>query len=182
MKKITKITCALLSGILLSSPCLAFTSHDLDVNMVQVPLTTQLKKYYNGYEYTLTNVSSESLNIANAQILNGNDGGIAYTSTMNNEPSAMARTWAIAGPIGLFTLGIGWILGGIASPFVAVASSNNKKKTQTESLAYTNIIPLGSINAGESRTVSTLVPIGSKPQLKITIHENKTNKLQTVTY
>ena len=32
---------------------------------------------------------------------------IAYTTTMNNEPSEMARTWIIAGSVGLLTLEIG---------------------------------------------------------------------------
>ena len=177
-----KIICYLLVSTFLSLPCLAFNNTDLDVAMTQVPLSTQLKKYYNGYEYTLTNVSKSKLNIVNAQVINGNDGSIAFTNTMNNEPSAMARTWIIAGPVGLFTLGVGWILGLIATPFVAIVSNNNKKKTQTESITYTNMLDLGYLNAGESKTVSTLVPIGSKPQLKLTIQDEKNKSLHSVTY
>ena len=179
MKKIISI---MLLFVFLVSPCLAFNNTDLNVVTSQVSLSTQLKKYYNGYQYTITNNTQSKINIVNAQIVNGNDGSMAYTTTMNNEPSAMARTWIIAGPVGLFTLGVGWILGLIATPFVAIASNNNKKKTQTESIAYTNMLTLGILNSGETTTVSTLVPIGSKPQLKLTVQSSKDNKLHSVTY
>lgn len=179
MKKFISV---LIVVILLGSPCMAFNSRDLDVTVTQIPLATQLKKYYNGYEYTLTNVSKTKINIANAQVVNGNDGSIAFTNTMNNEPSAMARTWMIAGPIGLVTLGIGWIAGLLATPFVAIVSSNNKKKTQSESLSYTNMVTLGYLNAGDATTVSTLVPIGSKPLLKLTVQDTKTGNLHSVSY
>ena len=86
----------------------------------------QLKKYYTGHEYVIENKSNSTVNVVNAQIVNGYDGNIAFTTTMNNEPSAMARTWIIAGPIGLFTLGIGWVLGLLATPVVAIVSSKNK--------------------------------------------------------
>lgn len=179
-----KILCLLLSFIILSAPCFAFDSKDLNVTVSNVPLTTQLAKYYQGYEYTLLNQSKtkSKINIVNAQIVNGYDGNIAYTNTMNNEPSAMARTWIIAGPVGLFTLGIGWVVGLIATPVVAIVSNKNKKKTQSESLAYSNIIQLNELNHGESTHVSTLVPIGSKPQLRLTVQDEKTKELHAVIY
>ena len=179
MKKIIGV---LLIYCILLLPCQAISHTDIDVTMNQVPLSTQLKKYYCGYEYKITNTSKSKINIVNAQIINGNDGNVAYTTTMNNEPSAMARTWIIAGPVGLFTLGIGWAVGLLATPVVAIVTNKNKKKTQTESIAYSNIITLGILNAGESTQVSTLVPIGSKPQVKLTVQDIKTNQLEMLTY
>lgn len=179
MKKILNIV---LSLFFTFSPCFAFDKKDLDVVINQVPLTTQLSKYYNGYEYNLTNKSKYKITIVNAQVINGYDGNIAFTNTMNNEPSAMARTWIIAGPIGLFTLGIGWALGLVATPIVAIVSNKNKKKTQTESIAFSNLLQLGELNSGETSIVSTLVPIGSKPQLKLTIQDEKTKQLYSVAY
>lgn len=44
------------------------------------------------------------------------------------------------------------------------------------------MLNLGYLNAGETTTVSTLVPIGSKPQLKLTIQNIKTNKLHSAAY
>lgn len=177
-----KIFCILLASTLLSSPCLAFTNSDIDITLTQVPLSTRLGKYYSGYEYSIVNQSKSPINIVNAQIVNGQNGNVAYTNMQNQEPSAMARTWAIAGPIGLFTLGIGWAAGLVATPFVAISTNKNKRKAQSESIAYSNILTLGLINSGESTQVSTLVPIGSKPQLKITIQDTKTKELHTVSY
>ena len=177
-----KILCFLLIISSLNMPCIAFVNSNLDVTVTQIPLSTQLKKYYNAYEYKITNVSNTKFNIVNDQIINGNDGSIAFATTMNNEPSAMARTWLIAGPLGLVTLGAGWVIGLLATPFVAIVSSNNKKKTQTESITYTNLIPLGEINSGENINVNTLVLIGSKPQLKLTIQDTKKNVLNSIVY
>ncbi len=177
-----KILCVLLSFMLFTAPCFAFVNSDLKISSTQVPLSTQLKKYYTGHEYVIENKSNTTINIVNAQIVNGYDGNIAYTTTMNNEPSAMARTWIIAGPIGLFTLGIGWVVGLLATPVVAIVSNKNKKKTQTESIPYSNMVALGELNSGDLTTVSTLVPIGSKPQLKLTIQDKKTKQLHAVNY
>ena len=177
-----KSLCVLLVFMLFTAPCLAFTSSDLKITSTQVPLSTQLKKYYTGHEYIIENKSNSTINIVNAQIINGYDGNIAYTTTMNNEPSAMARTWIIAGPVGLFTLGIGWAVGLLATPIVAIVSAKNKKKTQIESIPYSNLIALGELNSGDLTTVSTLVPIGCKPQLKLTIQDIKTRQLHAINY
>jgi hypothetical protein len=88
---------------------------------------------------------------------------------------AMAVTWAIAGPVGLFTLGIGWAVGLLATPVVWFVQNNQNKKTRTESIAYTNIVPIGNLNPAESIMVKSLVPIGSQPQLKLTIMDSKNN-------
>lgn len=177
-----KILCVLLVFMLFTAPSFAFVSSDLKITATQVPLSTQLKKYYTGHEYVIENKPNETINIVSAQIVNGYDGNIAYTTTMNNEPSAMARTWIVAGPVGLFTFGAGWVLGLVATPIVAIVSSKNKKKTQIESIPYSNMVVLGEFNSGDSTTVSTLVPIGSKPQLKLTVQDIKTKQLHSVNF
>ena len=177
-----KIMCLLLVCLWGNLNCFGFTNSNLDIVVTQIPLTSHLKKYYNGYQYKITNVSKNKYNILSAQIINGNDGNIAFATTKNNEPSAIARTWMIAGPAGLFSLGIGWVLGLIATPIVAITSNNNEKKVQIECLSYTNLIPLGIINTGEDVNINTLVPIGSKPQLKITIQDCQTNVLYTIAH
>ena len=145
----------------------------LDVKVNQTVLNSRLKKDFVGYEYTITNNFKEKLNIVNAQIMNGNDGNTAY---MKSEvEGGIGVTWAIAGPVGLFTLGLGWVVGIIATPIVWVVQNNKNKKTRTESIAYTSIVPIGTINSTESVTVKTLVPIGAKPQLKLTIMDSAKN-------
>lgn len=175
-----KFICILIVLILFTLPCLAYTNNDFEIIITQIPLSTKLKKYYNGYEYKIVNVSQKNINITNAKIINGNDGNTAYRITMDNEPSALARTWIIAGPIGLFTLGAGWLLGLVATPIVAIVSNNNKNKTKTESISYTNLLNIGNLNPMESVTVNTLAPIGSKVQLTIQYYKN--NIMHSITY
>lgn len=149
----------------------------LDIQMNQVPLNSKLKKDFSGYEYVITNNLKEPINIVSAQIKNGQDGNMAYQKA--EAEGAIGVTWAIAGPAGLFTLGIGWIAGIIATPIVWVVQNNKNKKIRSESMAYTNIIPLGILNVNESSIVKTLIPIGSTPQIKLTIMDNKKN-IQTI--
>lgn len=159
--------------------CFAITDYSqLDIQLNQTVLNSKLKKDFSGYEYIITNNFKEPINIVNAQIRNGIDGNLGYQKS--EAEGAIGVTWAIAGPVGLFTLGIGWIVGLIATPIVWVVQNNKNKKTKVESVAYTNIVPIGIINANESITVKTLVPIGSKPQLKLNIMDKYKN-VQTIT-
>jgi hypothetical protein len=153
--------------------CFAIDYSQLDVQKNQTVLNSRLKKDFSGYEYVITNNFKEKLNIVNAQIINGQDGNTGYMKS--EAEGAMAVTWAIAGPVGLFTLGIGWAVGLLATPVVWFVQNNQNKKTRTESIAYTNIVPIGNLNPAESIMVKSLVPIGSQPQLKLTIMDSKNN-------
>ncbi len=154
--------------------CMAITSFEqLDIQKTQIPLNSKLKKDFSGYEYIITNKTKQSINIVSAQILNGQDGNMAYQKS--EAEGAMGVTWAIAGPVGLFTLGIGWAVGLIATPIVWVVQNNQNKEIRTEGMAYTNIVQLGLLNANESTSVKTLVPVGAQPQIKLTIMDSKKN-------
>ena len=59
-------------------------------------------------------------------------------------------------------------------------SESGKKKARLESLAYSNIVNLGYINNGESLQVKTLVPIGARPQLKLTIQPENSKEVVTI--
>lgn len=173
MKKIVA-SVLLASFIGLNQICFAASAFEqMDINSTIVPLNSRFKKFYSGYEYTITNNLNKPVNIINAQIKNGQDGNVAFQSSECE--GGIGTTWAIAGPVGLFTFGIGWAVGLVATPIVAVAQNKKNKKMQTEGLAYTNSVPLGVINAGESVTFKTLVPIGAQPQLKLTIMDEKKN-------
>ena len=145
----------------------------LDIQINQVPLASKLKQDFSGYEFIITNNLKEPINIVSAQIKNGQDGNMAYQKS--EAEGAIGVTWAIAGPVGLFTLGLGWVVGLIATPIVWIVQNNKNKKIRSESMAYTNIAPMGILNVNESSIVKTLVPIGSTPQLKLTIMDNKKN-------
>ena len=150
-------------------------SDNLQVTLTQLPLSSKLKKDYNGYQYTITNSSSQNINLVNTQVINAVNGSIGYQTVNDGHP--IATTWAICGPVGLFTLGIGWAVGLVATPIVWIVSDSNSKKAQQESVSYPNIVNTGVINKGETITTNFLVPIGTKPQLKMTIQPEKTKDL-----
>jgi hypothetical protein len=180
MKKIFSLFLAfVLFGM--NTACFAINyDNDFVVTTNQVPLNSNLSKSYSGYEYNISNNSKQRINVVNAQIVNGVDGNIGLGQSGNKAGSAMGVTWAIAGPVGLFTLGIGWVLGLIATPIVWVVYKEKDEKTQRESVAYTNMVPLGYINSGETVTVKSLVPIGSKSQLKLTVSDDKTKEFHSI--
>ena len=104
MKKIVSLV-LLVCYLSLQNTCLAVDYSQLDVQKQMMVLTSRLKKDFAGYEYIITNNFNEKINVVNAQILNGQDGNTAYMKSEGE--GAIAVTWAIAGPVGLFTLGIG---------------------------------------------------------------------------
>jgi len=139
----------------------------VDVALTHVPLSSKLRKQYQGYEYTITNNTGQSFNILNAQITNGTNGSVAYQAVDDGHPIGI--TWAICGPVGLFTFGIGWAVGLVATPVVWIVSSSGKNRARVESMAYNNLVNLGQIASNESLQVKTLIPIGTTPQLKLTV-------------
>lgn len=178
MKKIFSLF-LLCTFLFTSQASFAITDYSgLDIKIEPTILNSKLKKEFSGFEYTITNNLKNKINIVNAQILNGQDGNIAYKSVEGD--GAIGVTWAIAGPVGLFTLGIGWIAGIIATPIVWIVQNKSNNKAKTECTAYTNIVPVGYVGSGESITVKTLVPIGSKPQLKLNILDEKTKEMNSV--
>jgi hypothetical protein len=167
-----KLLSSLIVSSILLSPVMA---EDLMISVNQIPLNSGLKKQYIGYKYDIQNVSGKDINIVNAQIDNGTNGAVAYNAIDNTHP--IATTWAICGPVGLFTFGIGWAAGLLATPAVWIVSEKGKGKAKTESNSYSNVVSLGSIKNGENTTVNTLVPIGTKPQIKLTVQKEGTKDL-----
>ena len=159
--------------ILIQNSCFATDYTLLDVQKNLLVLNSKLKKDFTGYEYIITNNFNQEINIVNAQINNGQDGNTAFMKS--EAEGGIGVTWAIAGPVGLFTLGIGWIVGLIATPIVWAVQNNKNKKMRNEGIAYTNIVPIGVLNPSESVQVKTLVPIGSQPQLKLSIMDKQKN-------
>lgn len=161
--------------ITLNSGVFAAASDYLQINMNTVPLNSKLKKDYAGYKYEITNISSQNINLINAQITNGQDGAAASNAV--DDGNGVGTLWAVAGPVGLFTLGIGWLVGLVATPVVLLTSKGKNKKARKEGQAYSNIVDLGLLSSGDSTSVQTLIPIGAKPQLKVTFQEPGTKEL-----
>ncbi len=178
MKKIFSFVLILFLGFN-NSVFANINANELEVVLTPITMNSKLKKKYVGYNYSISNNTGRKINIINAQILNGNSGNLAYNDVEQGARSAIGMTWAIAGPVGLFTLGIGWLAGIVATPIVWICMSKSDKKANTESIAYTNTVPLGYLNNGETIHVKTLVPVGAIPQLKLTVTDDKTQQLQS---
>lgn len=173
-----KFVCLLIvSQLIIVNP--AYANTDLiTIDMTQAPLSSKLKKEYQAYKYNIMNTSKQNINLVNAQIVNGQDGAVA--SSAMDDGNGVGTLWAIAGPVGLFTFGIGWAVGLLATPVVLLTSKGKNKKARLEGQAYSNIVDLGWLGTGESIAVQTLVPIGAKPQLKLTFQDPNSKELLMV--
>lgn len=169
-----------LTFILLSinTVCLAEPQDSIDINLTQIPLHSKLKKEYKAYQYTIQN-NGEEINLVNARIINGSDGSIAYQAVNNGHP--IAKTWLVCGVTGIFTLGLGWAVGVVATPFIWASSNINSMKAQKEANSYSNIINVGYFKKGDVITVKTLVPISQQPLLKLKFKDIKTDQLYSIT-
>lgn len=180
MKKILTLFLTILF-LGMNSEALAFVDiNKIEITKNQIPLNSKLKKRYSGYEYIIKNNDKYKINVLNAQILNGNDGNIAFNTVEQGSGGAIGTVWAICGPTGLFTFGLGWLAGVVATPIAWLVANNSDKRANIESVSYTNIVPIGYIGSGEIIHVKTLVPIGSVPQIKISILDEKTKELYQV--
>ncbi len=181
MKKLATIF-IIICVVFLNNACFVFAKEDILISKTEKTLKSELKKQYSAYEYVITNASQKRLNITNAQIINGTNGNAAYNQTEVSIGKQMGIHWAIMGPVGLFTLGIGWVVGLLGMPFIYLFTNKKNKKSERESAVYTNNIPLGFIEPNENIIVMTLAPIGISPQLKITVYDDKTKEYNVINY
>ncbi len=181
MKKIFAIFC-LISLISTQELCYAVNRSDIQIEKNIRILKSELKKTYNAYEYVVTNNTKEKLQITNAQIINGVDGNIGFSTTEVGAGKSVGVLWAICGPVGIFTLGIGWIVGIIGTPIAYSIGHHKNTKTRKESLIYTNSFPSGFIDSNETINVLTLVPLGAESKLRITYCSEKMEDCNVLTY
>jgi hypothetical protein len=165
-----------LAFALLVTPCLAMADNPLvEIDLEQVPLkSVKLRKEFEGYSFTVQNNSPKPVSLLNAQVKNGVDGSAAYSSVDNG--SGVGIWWAICGPAGFFTFGTAWLVGLLGTPVYIVVDKNRNKKARIESMPYTNIVDLGTLNNGDSLEVKTLARLGTKPQLKLTLQDEVTKE------
>ena len=177
-----KIIISILISILFANnfALAAINEHDIEVTRENVVLNSKLKKKFVGYNYTIVNNTGKKINIVNAQIIKGNSGDLAYNEVEQGAGSSIGIVWAVAGPAGLFTLGIGWLAGIVATPIAWLVTNSSDKKAQRESVVYDNTVPIGYLNHTETLEVKTLVHKGATPQLKLTVMDIKTKELQTI--
>lgn len=168
-----------ISILFVQSPVFAIERTDIFVEQKQIALKSKLKKEYNAYEYKITNNSKSHINIVNAQVLNGIDGNVGYNNVESGGGKSVGILWAICGPVGLITFGIGWAVGLIGTPIAWAVGNSKDKKAKKESIPYNNAVPLGILNEAETLSYMTLVPLGATPQLKLSIYDEKTKNYQS---
>lgn len=169
----------LFSILFVQNIALGIQHSDILVVQKQVPLKSKLKKEYSGYEYKITNNSQSGINIINAQVVNGVDGNIGYNNVESGGGKSVGILWAICGPVGLITFGIGWAVGLIGTPIAWIIGNSKDKKAKKESIPYNNAMPLGVLNKTETLLYMTLVPLGATPQLKLSVYDEKTKNYQS---
>jgi hypothetical protein len=167
---------------LIASPCLALADYEhIEIESVELPLkSTKLRKYFRGYSFTVQNKATRPVHLINAQVKNGIDGSMAYA--LIDDGSGVGIWWAICGPVGLITFGIGWAVGLVGTPVYLIVNSVKKKKARVESLAYTSVVDLGVLNTGDTIEVKTLARLGTKPQLKLTMQDTDTKEVFSVSH
>ena len=156
--------------------CYADIKNYVDISFNKVSLDSKLYNEYNAYQYVIKNNGDEDLELIKAYI-NGTDGGLAY-QTIADDEHPLQKLWIVCGPVGLFTLGFGWVVGILATPFVIIVSNDNKTKMREEANNYTTFINSGVIKKGDSINVGILVPLGAIPHLKL-IFKDKEDKTVT---
>ncbi len=160
----------------------AIKQEDITVKAEKQILKSRLKKEYVGYSYKITNNSKSTINIVNAQIVNGIDGNNAYSTVSTKGGKSVGILWAVCGPAGVFSLGVGWLVGIIATPIVLIVGNKKDKRTKKESTKYTNTILSSELTPGESVNAMTLIPKDAKPQLNISIYDKRSKEYQSFTY
>jgi hypothetical protein len=127
----------------------------IDVIKTVIPVNSKyLSKQYSGYKITLTSRYPNALNILGGQIIDGISGQQGY---MNVEIDCSVDTC--------------WL------PLLVYKEN---KKAKIESYKYSNQIPAGFLNSGDSFDIFTLVPIGSNPQIKMNFVDVTNNDYFTI--
>jgi hypothetical protein len=170
-----------------NSTCLCFAealkSSDIPIKVTKSPilLRSRLNNSYQGYELVIENLGTTPIEIINAQTLGGTAGQEGYLMVEKSATAAITGVMVGGGVLALVTFGISLIVSSVASPIIFASNNAANRKARKESLKYTNALPLGLVNVGESTQFATLIPTGQTPQLKITFKDTVTNELHSIT-
>ncbi len=181
MKKILSLFLILVL-FLIQNTCFAVINDGLSVKREELILKSELKKKYLAYEYIITNQSRENIEIKNAQVINGISGTVAFNANEEGAKKSIGRLWIVMGPLGLFTLGLGWVAGVLGTPIAAIKGHLKKNKIEKESENYKIDVSVGILQPQESIRIKILTTFGTSPQLKLTAADPKTGKPETVIY
>ena len=155
-------------------------SHYIEVTKSQIPLNSRLKKEYAGYSYTITSQYPGQLDLLVGNVPNGINGQVAYMSVEKSSAAAIGSTIGGGFVLGFVTLGISFLAALIATPFIYFSNNSANNKAKIEGLRFSNQIPTGSLNTGDTLSFTTLIPISQIPALKLQFREVQTSELYTI--
>ena len=129
--------------------------------IVQAIHSELVSKKYLGYQVIVENLGPNPVKIINAAIVNGNNGQMAYQLTKDD-------TNGVKSP---------WNWGWAGAGFNASRSIRLNQAAEAELTVYQNDLVTGLLPVGEKTQTLTLIPVGAKPEVRLTFQDEKTGEL-----
>jgi len=132
----------------------------------------RIEDRYSGYKVIIQNLGPNPIKIINAEVTNGHSGQQVFQECKIN---TTGRALGYGVGLGILTLGVGALVG------FGNAAHNSGRNHAAETAAnpYDNSFTLGPLTPGTDISTMTFVPIGAKPQIRVTYEDEKTHKLLT---
>jgi len=155
-------------------------SNFIDVTKNEIPLNSRLRKVYKGYKYTITSKYPNTLDLIAGSANNGINGQQGY---LNVEKSSAAAIGSVLGGglvLGIVSFGITFVVALVATPFIYASNNHGNNKARNEGLGFSNQIPTGTLNLGDSISFTTLIPLIEQPQIKLQFRDIKTSQIYSM--
>ncbi len=153
---------------------LSSVEDNIIISNSQIPLESRLKEKFNGLKFTITNLNEKPVQLIKAEIQDAYSGGVALQDV--DLGYGIGTTWMIAGPVGLYTLGLGWVVGIIATPIVYHKGKKEVKKTRSEAKLFSNKFTATVLQPGESISTNALLRSWDEPKVQIILKEENKEK------
>ncbi len=152
----------------------------IEITKNTIPLNSRLRKTYSGYALKVMNKSQVPLDVMGGEVMNGINGQSAYLATEKTSAAAIGATLGTGLVLGIVSFGITFLVALLASPFIYAGTHVGNNRAKSEGTGFTNQVSLGQVNPGDSFTVTTLMPVGQSPQLKLMLRNQHTGQFITV--
>jgi hypothetical protein len=147
----------------------------------QIPLkSSRLNETYQAYKITIQNDCAFPVEVINAQAASATSGLSAYHMVKKSSASVWGSVLGAGFVLSIVTFGISFVVALVAWPIIAGVNGSKNATARKESMKFTDIVPIGLMNTGESVEMLSLFPIGQKPQLKFTMKQQNAVPLYTV--
>lgn len=146
--------------------------HTILVSKEPVPIASgRLASQYSGYKLTVQNTGNAAIDIISAQITGGTNGQTGYAMVKKGSGAVWGSVLGAGFVLSIVTFGISFLVALVAWPIIAGVNAGKNSSARKESIKFSDILPLGVVDAGQSVEVLTLVPVGQKPAVKLTFRD-----------